>query len=611
MRTSAVPVSLLLGCLLGGLVFGVGPPPRAVPIVDPTKPAHSALFDTNKVWTATLTIGTKDFERMPPPKRAPGKGGPVGPRIVRPGGKGIAGGFNLAFTYVPASFEFDGKTYADVAVRYKGNSSYTSAPRGAKRPFKIDFNRLLPGGTFFGLTKINLNTNAMDPTQLREALAYAVYRAAGLPAPRTTFVKLFLGVPGKYEKEYLGLYTLVEDIDKHFLRDRFGSARSLLVKPENMRGIEYLGEKWEPYESKYLPRTKATDASKKRLQRLAWLIDKGDDATFAKEIRSFVDLDNFLKFVAVTGLVSNLDSFIGLGHNYYMYLDPRSNKFNWIPWDLNLAFAGMPFGGSGAEQMRLSVDHPHIGDLKLIDRLFAIAEVKKDYHVIVRRLVADVYNDKKLLPLLDQMKKEVAGPIDLERKALTLEKPNILGAFAFELMVNRPELQTFITKRSASVLAQLDGKEKGHVPFPPSFFGMGARPNPAIALARKIITQAKKDKKLTKAEATTAVDRLFATLDPDKKGRIDEKAIADFLSKHLPDKRPGEFAQPSLAETLAKALFAKAKPDADNKVTLDEMRRVAEALFAEADKNKDGTLDERELVAILGRLLPTPAVAKK
>ena len=39
----------------------------------------------------------------------------------------------------------------------------------------------------------------MDPTRGREALAYAVFRAAGVPAPRTAFAEVTLTVPGKYD----------------------------------------------------------------------------------------------------------------------------------------------------------------------------------------------------------------------------------------------------------------------------------------------------------------------------------------------------------------------------------------------------------------------------
>ena len=58
-------------------------------------------------------------------------------------------------------------------------------------------------------------------------------------------------------------------------------------------------------------------------------------------------------------LLSNLDSPLLTGHNYYLYLHPKTHQFVWIPWDLNEAFAGFAPGGDPGEQMNLSVDHPY------------------------------------------------------------------------------------------------------------------------------------------------------------------------------------------------------------------------------------------------------------
>ena len=59
----------------------------------------------------------------------------------------------------------------------------------------------------------------------REALACAVFRAAGIPAPRTAYAEVTLTVPGKYDREHLGLYTVVEPVDRAFIRDRFKTDR--------------------------------------------------------------------------------------------------------------------------------------------------------------------------------------------------------------------------------------------------------------------------------------------------------------------------------------------------------------------------------------------------
>ena len=53
----------------------------------------------------------------------------------------------------------------------------------------------------------------------------AAFRDAGVPAPRTALAEVTLSVPGKHDKAFLGLYTVVEGVDAEFLASRFGSTR--------------------------------------------------------------------------------------------------------------------------------------------------------------------------------------------------------------------------------------------------------------------------------------------------------------------------------------------------------------------------------------------------
>jgi spore coat protein CotH len=64
-------------------------------------------------------------------------------------------------------------------------------------------------------------------------------------------------------------------------------------------------------------------------------------------------------------LLSNLDSYLGFGHNYYLYLVPGTNKFVFIPWDLDLSLATWPAVGTPEQLVELSIDHPHAGQNKL------------------------------------------------------------------------------------------------------------------------------------------------------------------------------------------------------------------------------------------------------
>jgi hypothetical protein len=204
----------LLAPLLASLAF-----PATTPAAD-RKPRKGA-FGLDKVWSLHLTIGPKDWERMQPTNR----GGPFGPGGFgppRPPEKGKEkpaekstdrsrrGLFGFDFEYVKARLEVGGKTYKDVGVRFKGSGTYIVSQGRLKRPFKIDLGRYAEGQSFLGLKKLTLNNNAMDPTAAREVLAYPVFRALGVPAPRTAYARLTLTVPGKYDREFLGLYVLAE-----------------------------------------------------------------------------------------------------------------------------------------------------------------------------------------------------------------------------------------------------------------------------------------------------------------------------------------------------------------------------------------------------------------
>ena len=251
-----------------------------------------------------------------------------------------------------AEFTAEGKTCKDVGLRFKGNAGYMATAGLLKRPFKIDFNHYVAGQQFRGLKMVSLDAGAMDPTQLRESLSYAVFHEAGVPAPRTALVRLYITIPGTYEKEFAGLYTLVENVDKTFLKDRFQSAKGLLLKPERVRALDYLGENWSSYEDQYRPKTDANARTKRRLIEFAKLVNNADDEQFRKEIGSYLDADEFLRFLAANALLSNLDSFLGMGHNYYLYLQPTTNKFVFIPWDLDLSFAAFGMRGPGDSTRR-------------------------------------------------------------------------------------------------------------------------------------------------------------------------------------------------------------------------------------------------------------------
>jgi spore coat protein CotH len=137
----------------------------------------------------------------------------------------------IDFEYVHADLELGGESFRDVAVRYKGNGTYMDARNSEKKSFKVDLNEFVKGQKIGGLSKLNFHSNITDVAWMNESLAYALYREAGVPAPRTSYVRLEVSVPGTYDHHLLGLYTLVENPDTNWAKEHFDSKKGLILKP--------------------------------------------------------------------------------------------------------------------------------------------------------------------------------------------------------------------------------------------------------------------------------------------------------------------------------------------------------------------------------------------
>jgi hypothetical protein len=393
--------------LIGLLVCSSAPSARAAD--DPS--AAVALFTTDSIRTLHLTLSNAQWQAIEPTEQRQNQnGGPMR---------------RMEYPVVHATVEFEGKTYADVGVRYKGNSSFMMARDSLKKSIKLDFNQFIDQ-KFFGLSSVNLNNNAGDPTQARESLGYELFAAANVPAPRTTLLRVELTVPGQYHHQFLGLYTLVEDVGKHFLKSRFGNARGLLVKPEMARDLPYLGEKWDAYTRVYAPRTDANNATHQRLLDFLKLIHQADDAAFDKQIESMLDCDEFLRFLAVNAITSNLDSLLLSGHNFYIHVPHKpAQRIQFIPWDLNESFGGFGMGNPPEMQFELSITHPYAGENRLIERLLALPRFNQRYKKIITELTTGPFAIETMNARIDALDKLTADLRAQEKQAgINIGPPN-------------------------------------------------------------------------------------------------------------------------------------------------------------------------------------------
>ena len=77
---------------------------------------------------------------------------------------------------------------------------------------------------------------------------------------------------------------------------------------------------------------------------LARIFDQTAIADLPAKLDKLIDVDSFLTALALDNATVNLDSYVGMAQNYYLYRRPSDQKWVWIPWDPSLAFGALGAG---------------------------------------------------------------------------------------------------------------------------------------------------------------------------------------------------------------------------------------------------------------------------
>jgi len=326
---------------------------------------------------------------------------------------GLAALMGIEFPYVHANLDFEGKGLPDVGVRYKGNFSYMQSRDQLKRSLKVDLNRFEPKQAWLGLSTLNLHSNVTDASWMNEVLSYRFYRDAGVPASRTTYARVSISVPGKYDHEPLGLYSIVEDVDASFARTNFGTEQGVIFKPSTPVLFTDLGDDWQDYEATYEPKGTPTPKQSARLIQFCKFVSHASDAEFAAKLDQFLDVDAFARYLAATVHLSTLDSLLVMGQNFHVYLHPKTQKFSIIPWDLDHSFGQFPMLNNKVQE-DLNIDKPWQGDKLFLARVFQVEKFKKLYMARLKEFNQGLFKPERITQQVDETAKVLRPFIEAE-----------------------------------------------------------------------------------------------------------------------------------------------------------------------------------------------------
>jgi spore coat protein CotH len=238
-------------------------------------------------------------------------------------------------TYYPATLTWAGSTVRDVAIRSRGFGSRN----GAKPGLEIEFDRYRDGQRFAELRSMILDNHWQDPSMMRERISMLFYRRLGWPAPREAYARLWVN------DAYVGLYSMVEDLNEEFLEHHFGigqdaiAARSYLYEYRWTfhYTFEDLGRKLDDYDEIFDPKIKDHKSTAELFGPIEEMIRTVNETTsdFARRVSEVLDLNAVMTFLAIDNYLGDSDGFLGdFGvNNFYLVRlnGPRIDRF--IPWD--------------------------------------------------------------------------------------------------------------------------------------------------------------------------------------------------------------------------------------------------------------------------------------
>ncbi len=364
-------------------------------------------------------------------------------------------------TYYKCDVVVNGKTFYQVGIRPKGNtslSSIASDPDNNRYSFKLEFDQYVESQNCYGLDKLALNNGYADTTNMKEAIIYDMYSYLGADAPLYNYAEI--SVNG----EYWGVYLALEAVEDSFMMRNFGTEQGYLYKPDSMnmgnrdkevtksgnsffggrRGgganLNYSDDNLDSYSAIW--DGEVNDSSKndhKRVVEALKNIHSGENLT------RYLDVDNVLKYMAAHSFSVNDDSLSGnMAHNYYLY--ESGGRLNIIPWDYNLAFGGMN-GNNATSVINDPIDSP-FSATQFFDALLENEEYKEKYHEYYRKLIEEYVLGGEF----DKTYTRIKGQID----ELVKSDPTVMYTID-EYNKGTQVLYEVIKLRAESVKGQLDG----------------------------------------------------------------------------------------------------------------------------------------------------------
>ena len=337
------------------------------------------------------------------------------------------------YTYVEGSVSIDGVVFPKVGIRKKG---FIGSQSHTRPSLKIKLNHIDTQAEIEGLTNLTFNNNKQDVSQVSQFMGYTLFNAIGSPAPRCSYAKVT--VNGKS----LGIYSHVESMRKPLLKRAFGNDTG----PFYEGTVVDFHKEWEnSFEHK------RGDDTLGREKIIALINVLADNKVTEAAIGELVDLDSFYRFWAIEGLLGFWDGYSGNTNNYFIYLDPETDKFHFLPWGADSLF--MKFGILDFQRnSRAPISVKTQGLIAY--RLYQLEAGREQYAKTMMESLKSHWNEVELLAELDRVAEMIAPHLLPEQRVFEEERWGGSGEKqTFENEIRK--VRDFIRIRKSDILDEI------------------------------------------------------------------------------------------------------------------------------------------------------------
>src|SRR3954463_15288182 len=191
------------------------------------------------------------------------------------------------------------RVMTNVAIRLRGHGSFRSLEE--KPNFSVKFDEWKTAQSYRGLSKLMFNNASQDTTWFAEFMARGLFRDAGVAAARATHARVLLN------GRDLGLYVVLEAVNREFLEQHFRSAKGNLYEA-NLTDIDVPMEQDTGSRSNQVDRLNLVRVCSMTNQTERW-----------RELPTVLDVDRFVSFAAMEMLTAHWDGYVLHTNNYRIY----------------------------------------------------------------------------------------------------------------------------------------------------------------------------------------------------------------------------------------------------------------------------------------------------